>query len=315
MLSWLSSANASTFMPPVAWHVAEKINSLYTFFLIASLIACVLVIGGMIIFVTKYRRRSENDKTAYISHNGLLEFLWSFIPFVIFMVLFGWGWLIYHEMRAVPQKGLEIQVVGQKWFWDFLYKSGKKSTGELYVPVNTPVKLIITASDVLHSFYIPAFRVKQDAVPGRYTSLWFQADKEGDYQVFCAEFCGDQHSGMLAKIKVLSQEKYEEWLAANPYKGLSMEQIGQQIFQSKCAICHNTTAETKVGPGLKGVFGHKVELANGQVVEADENYLRTSILDPGSQVVKGFPAAMPTFAGQLTEEELAGLITYIKSLE
>lgn len=312
---WLSLAHASTFMPAKGSEIAGRVDNLYAFLLIASLISCVLVIGGLIVFAFKYRRQSGNANGAYISHNSFLEFLWSFIPFVIFMIVFGWGWWVYHDMRVPPKDAFEVQVYGQKWFWDFQYKSGRKSSKELFVPVNTPVKLVMTSRDVIHSFFIPGMRVKQDVLPGAYTAMWFKADKAGEFHVFCAEFCGDQHSAMLAKIHVLPMEQFEQWLMDDPYKGLSMAEVGQKVFGAKCSICHNTTSESKVGPGFAGLFGSQRTFQGGGETVADENYIRESILNPTAKVVAGFPPAMPPFIGQLSEEEMSGIIEYIKTLK
>lgn len=307
---------ASTFMPIQATEIAQKVDALYGFLLAVSFISCVLVIGGFIYFAYKYRRKSDNDKTAYITHNNVLEFTWSFVPFLIFMAVFAWGWAIYHDMRKMPTTGLEIAVEAQKWDWSFIYKSGRRVAGEFTVPVNTPVKLIMTSKDVLHSFYVPAFRNKQDVVPGRYTSLWFQATKEGSFQVFCAEYCGDKHSGMLARVNVVSREKYDEWLANDPYKGLSLAQVGEKVFSSRCVACHTLTETKGIGPGFKGVWGKQEKMADGQTVAVDENYVRESVLNPQAKVVEGFPAGvMPSFAGQLSEQELMGVIEFLKSLK
>jgi cytochrome c oxidase subunit 2 len=312
---WSAHAYARSFMPEQGSTFASSVDDLYKFLLGASVISCALVIGGMVYFAYKYRRKTANDKTAYISHGALLEFLWSFIPFVIFMVVFAWGWMVYHEMRSAPKDAFEVQVFAQKWNWDFQYKSGRKTSSELFVPVGKAVKLIMGSRDVIHSFYIPGFRTKQDVVPGRYTMLWFEAPKVGDFQVFCAEFCGDGHSAMMAKIHVLPLDKFEAWLQNDPYKGLTPLQIGQTLFSQKCTACHNATPERKVGPGLKGVFAHEVEFENSPKLVADENYIRESILNPHAKIVKGFPDAMTPFQGQLSEEELAGIIEYIKSLQ
>lgn len=313
---WLNYAHANTFMPVQASEVARNVDQLYAFLLIASFISCVLVIGGTIVFALKYRRTEKNSKSAYISHSASLEFLWSFIPLVIFMVAFVWGWLVYNDMRTVPENPLEIHVTAQKWFWDFTYKNGRTSTAELYVPLNRPVKLIMTSKDVIHSFFLPGFRVKQDVIPGRYTALWFNSEKVGDFQVFCTEYCGDQHSSMLAKLHVLPEADFEQWLKTDVYKGLSLAGIGQQVFSGKCTVCHNITTEKKIGPGLADLFGKSREFDQAGSVVADENYIRESILNPGAKIVKGFPAgAMPTFAGQLSEQELIGVVEYIKSLK
>lgn len=311
-----AASGPSLFMPPQATEVAKSVDALYEFLLIVSFISCVLVIGGLILFAIKYRRQGENDKTPYISHNTTLEFLWSFIPFVIFMVAFVWGWIVYHDLRRMPEGALEIAVHAQKWDWTFVYKSGRRVAAEFTVPVNRDVKLLMTSSDVLHSFFVPAFRVKQDVVPGRYAALWFNANREGSFQVFCTEFCGDKHSAMLAKVHVVSQEKYEEWLAAEPYKGLSSVEIGAKVFGSRCVACHTLSAKANVGPGFLGLFGREEKMADGSTVVADENYIRESILNPNAKIVAGFPAGvMPTFQGQLSEEEMMGIIDYLKTLK
>lgn len=312
---WLSQAHAGTFMPVEGSTFAGQVDSLYKFLLISSLIACVLVIGGLILFAIRYRRRSDDDKTAYISHNGALEFAWSFIPFVIFIVTFGWGWYVYHHMRSMPKEALEVHVVGQKWSWDFLYKSGRRVSKEFYVPVNKPVKLIMSSKDVIHSFYIPGFRIKQDVVPGRYSSLWFEATKEGTFNVFCTEYCGTGHSAMLAKLHVLPLEEFENWLKNDPYKGLSLVEVGEKVFAGKCVACHNNTTEKKVGPGFAKLFGKSQTFEKASSLTVDENYIRESVLNPNAKVVKGFPkGVMPSFQGQLAEQEILGLIEYIKSL-
>lgn len=315
---WLimQAAQANTFMPPKGTDIAGQVDALYGFLLWASFISCVLVIGGFIYFAFKYRRQSDNDKTAYISHNNFLEFLWSFIPFVIFMGVFVWGWWIFSQMRTFPENSLEVAVQAQKWNWSFTYKNGRKSPGVLTVPVGTPVKLVMASSDVLHSFFIPTFRVKQDVVPGRYTALWFEAKHKGEFQVFCTEYCGDQHSNMLAKIKVVDRAEFDDWLGNDPYKGLSMAEVGHKVYAARCVVCHNTSDQKLVGPGFKELFGKERKFADGTVAVADENYIRESILNPNAKIVEGFPGGqMPTFAGQLDEQEIMGVIEFLKTLK
>lgn len=320
-MTWLvqligsSVAYASTLTPVQGTTTAAQWDSLYKFILITSAIFCVLVIGGLMVFVIKYRRKTANDKTAYISHNNMLEFLWSFIPFVLFMILFGWGWFVYHQFRSTKADAIEIHVTGKKWSWDFAYKSGKTETSQLTVPVGQPIKLIMTSVDVIHSFFIPGMRIKQDVVPGRYTTLNFIPEKEGTFQVFCTEFCGKDHWNMRAKLNVVSKEKYEEWLKeADPYDGMDLVEVGRSVYQKKqCLGCHNLTHETLVGPGFQGLFGKKREFEDGTSLVADENYIRESVLSPKAKIVKGFPPAMSPFT--MKERELAGLIEFIKSLK
>ena len=304
-------------MPPPVTDIAGQVDNLYTFLLWASFVACAILIGGMIYFVVKYQRKTNNDKTPYISHNTFLEFLWSFIPLMIFLGVFGWGWNIYHQMRQTPENALEVNVVAKQWAWEFGYKSGKTVSNELWVPVNTPVKMIMTSKDVIHSFYVPSMRIKQDVVPGMYTSLNFTSEKLGDFQVFCAEYCGMAHSAMAAKLHVVSKEDYEKWLQESD-EGLTLAQKGQKLYNDKgCVACHSIDGTIKVGPSWKGLFSLKDhEMDGGLKVTVDENYVRESILEPNAKIVKGFPkGVMPTFQGQITEEQLNAIIEFIKGLK
>ena len=300
---------------PVTDYVG-RLQKLEDFLIIISFIACVLITLAFIYFAFLFRRKKDQEEgSAAQSHNLYLEILWSFIPFVIFMLAFVWGWLLYKDVRTAPADSLEIQVYGQKWSWEFVYKNGRKTTNELFVPVNRPVKLIMTSRDVIHSFYIPTFKIKQDVVPGIYTYLWFSANHEGKFQVFCAELCGSGHSIMGAGLNVVSQSAWENWLKNDPYKGLSLAEIGQKAFQGRCTVCHRLTKEKLIGPGLAGIYNTERALEDGSVVLADENYLRESILNPSAKITKSYPNQMTPFAGLLSEEELSGLIEYIKTLK
>ena len=317
-LGWNSSVwgQGGTFMPPQGTALSGQVDHLYEFLVIASLISCLILIGGMIYFVIKFKRKSENDKTAYITHNTFLEFLWSFIPLVIFMVVFAWGWILFHEIRKMPEDALEVHVTGRQWAWDFTYKSGKKVTNEFVVPVGTPVKLIMTADDVLHSFYIPSMRIKQDLIPGRYTTLWFNAQMLGNYQVFCTEYCGAAHSAMLATLKVVTLPEYEAWLQEND-DALPLVDLGKKLAEKNCTVCHSLTGARLVGPTWKGLWGLKDhEMEDGAKVTVDENYLRESILNSQAKIVKGFGprSAMPPYQGVLSERQVLGLIEYIKTV-
>ena len=313
----ISTAHAgSSFMPPEGNAVAAEYDSLYAFILWASAISCLILIGGMVYFALKYKRKSNNDKTAYISHNGFLEFLWSFIPFVIFMVVFGWGWVVYNHMKTQDPNATEVHVFGHQWAWDFTYKSGKTSPNDFYVPVGEPVKLIMTSQDVIHSFFIPSLRLKQDVVPGRYTTLNFTADKTGDYQIFCSQYCGAAHSSMLAKMHVVPREDYEKWLQEND-SGLTLAQKGEKLYNGKgCVACHTIDGSARVGPSWKGAWGTIREMTDGRKMEYDENYFRNCVLNPSSKTVKGYPAGvMPSFQGQLSEDQIAQLIEFVKTLK
>ena len=313
-LFWTSKALGG-WLPVPATDLAEDLDKLTYFLVYISAIASLLVIVGFVYFSFRFRRRSEQDKTPAITHHYLLEFLWSFIPFLIFMFVFVWGWVLYDKMRDHPESALEIHVYGQMWNWEFVYKNGKRSPGVLSVPVNRPVKLIMSSRDVIHSFFIPSFRIKQDVLPGTYTALSFTANKEGKFPVFCTEFCGAGHATMSAKVHVMALEQWEAWLSKNPYKGMDIAQIGDKVYQQRCIACHTTTTEKRIGPGLKGLFGAKREFEKKDSLIADENYIRESILNPSARLVKGFGNLMTPFAGLLTEEEMTGLIEYIKTLK
>jgi cytochrome c oxidase subunit 2 len=310
----VAAAESGKFMPLAVTDIAKQVDSLYMFLLVSSLISCVILLGGMLYFVIKYRRKTEDQKTAYITHNATLEFLWSFIPFVIFMVVFAWGWIIYHDMRVAPANALEVEVTGVKWGWSYTYRNGKTSD-ELIVPVDTPVKLIMRSKDVLHSFFIPSMRIKQDVIPGRYTSMWFESKELGEFTVFCTEYCGAGHSAMVSKVRVVTEDEYEQWLAVG-FEGLALYEKGEKLFaQKQCVGCHTTDGRPSNGPSLRGIFGSKRVIADGTEVTADENYLRESILYPNAKVHMGYSAGlMPAFQGQMSEDDLSAVISYLKKL-
>lgn len=324
MYSWLNINLANTFMPVEGTDLAGSVDNLYIFLLISSLISFIILIGGMTAFIIKYKRKSANDKTAYITHNNLLEFLWSFIPFVIMMVIFYWGLIVYEDYRTVPDDAEEIHVTGRQWVWRFTYKNGYAfstkpvSNAMVNVPLGRPIKLVMTSGDVLHSFYIPGFRNKQDVVPGRYTYLWFKATKLGQFQVFCTEYCGLEHSNMPAMINVMPQAEYDTWFKAYVPEASAggLADKGRELFNERgCTACHSVNGTRVVGPTMKGLAGTKREFADGTSAVADDAYLRESILNSGAKIVKDYPAAMPIFKGQIEEEDVSALIDYIKSLK
>ena len=332
------------FTLPQASTLAKNVDQLFNFILTASLISFVAVIAAIVYFLKNYhRRKSDPDTTPYIEGHPVLEAIVMTGLFFLVMFIFAWGWIDYQKMRTAPANSLEINVLGRQWSWEFEYTNGRKMLGEIVVPNNQPIKLLMTASDVLHSFFIPDFRVKQDLVPGTYTMLWFQPTQLGEFQVFCAEYCGTSHSGMLAKIRVVEPEEYEKWqkkwewekmLGVSPSEtptataktdsknpapvAASTEspaERGKKLFETKgCTACHTVNGQTLVGPTLKGIFGHEVEFNDGKKTMADENYVRESIMDPNLKVVKGFQPLMPTFKGTLTDDEINALVAYVKSL-
>lgn len=303
-------------MPVQGSTIAKDVDLLFDFTIWSSVIACVILLGGMIYFVWKYQRRSDNDKTAHITHSYVLEFLWSFIPLVIFLGIFYWGWKVYEKTRTFPENAMEVNITGRQWAWDITYSTGKKVTNELVVPVETPVVLNMTSVDVIHSFYIPSFRIKQDVVPGKRSKMWFQSDKLGDYQLFCAEYCGTAHSGMIGKVRVVTRAEYDLWIKKDK-STMTPAELGQDHFVSKgCVACHSVDGSVKVGPSLKGIWGRQEKFSDGTTGLVDENYVRDSLLNPQGKFVAGFAGViMPSFQGVIKEEEITEIIEYIKSLK
>ena len=316
LLCFLTAPVCGAEQPQEVTDYVARLKPLEEFLILVSFIACVLIIAGFVWFAFRYKRKDPKEQgQAKAHHNLFLELTWSLIPLVIFILVFAWGWILYRDLRQAPKDSLEIHVYGQMWSWEFIYKNGRKTNNELYVPLGRPVKLILSSRDVIHSFFIPAFKIKQDAVPGVYNFLWFKANRLGKFQVFCAELCGAGHSAMGAKLNVMPLEEWEEWLKNDPYKGLSLEEIGKKAFQGRCTACHKVNSEKMIGPGLAGLFGSTRLLADGSSVTAEENYIRESILNPGAKILQGYGNQMTPFAGLLSEEELSGLIEYIKSLK
>lgn len=301
------------FIPERASTVAGEVDALYFFMVGVSAFFSILIAVLIIFFAVKYHR-SRHPIPTQIEGSLPLEMTWIVIPFLIAMVMFGWGATTYFSISRPPRGALDIYVVGKQWMWKVQHPQGQREINELHVPVGRDVRLTMISQDVIHSFYVPAFRVKMDVLPGRYTTLWFHATRPGRYHLFCAEYCGTLHSGMIGSVVVLEPLQYQEWLAGGDRAGGTLAQSGQRLFQSlACDTCHrdDTTAR---GPSLVGVYGSQVRLADGRTVPADENYLRESILNPRAKIVAGFEPIMPTYQGQVNEEELMQLVEYIKSL-
>jgi cytochrome c oxidase subunit 2 len=312
-------------MPPQASTFAFQVDMLYAFLLLVTASFSILIAGFVLFFSVKYRRRSENDRTPHIHGSTALEIAWSIIPFGITMVMFFWGASLFVTLKRPPDDAMQVNVVGKQWMWKVQHLEGRREINELHVPVGRPVKLTITSEDVIHSFYVPAFRIKQDAVPGRYNTAWFEATKIGSYHLFCAEYCGTVHSGMIGRVVVMDPADYQAWLAGEAPAGAapaaggdggagpSLVAAGQALFEKHgCVTCHQ--AGSVLGPVLAGVPGSSVTLQDDSSVQADDDYLRESILNPQAKIVKGFAPVMPTFKGQLNEEQILQLIAYIKSL-
>jgi cytochrome c oxidase subunit II len=291
--------------------MARNVDALYIFLLIVTGMMTLLIFICLIYFAARFRYR-PGVPAEQIEGSHALEITWSTIPFLIFMVIFAWGAVVYFKERTPPADATEVYVVAKQWMWKLEHAEGQREINELHVPVGRDVRMIMTSQDVIHSFFIPAFRIKQDVLPGRYTVAWFRATKPGTYHLFCAEYCGTQHSGMVGDIVVMEPAQYETWMNGGSTGPLSA--TGEKIFaELGCVTCHRSDTQGR-GPNLHGVFGKPVQLEDGRTVTADENYLRECILDPGAKRVKGFQPIMPTFQGLVTEEQVNALVAYIKSI-
>ena len=307
-------------MPSQSSTIAGEVDALFYFILIATGIVFAIVVIGLVLFSIRYRRRTTTAPlTSGKAHNTNLEIIWTVIPTILVVILFFWGFNVYLKMRVVPRNAMEIKVTGRKWFWVFDYPDGTKAMNELVVPAGKPVRLLLSSEDVIHSFYIPAFRIKMDALPNRYTETWFEATQTGTFDIFCAEYCGKGHSEMTGTVKVLVPEHYAAWrdssLMAAP-ETMSPIDRGKQLFsQRACNTCHTIDGAPMVGPTFKNLYGHTVNLEGGAPVTADENYIRRSILEPKAEIVSGFQPVMPTYQGLLNDRDIDALVAYIKSLK
>jgi cytochrome c oxidase subunit 2 len=266
----------------------------------------------VITFAIKYRRRSPDDLPGKIHGSIQLELAWTIIPLLLSLVTFYWGARVYFDISRPPDNTMDIWIVGKQWMWKAQHLEGVREINELHVPAGRPIRLTMATEDVIHSFYVPAFRVKMDVVPGRYTTLWFEATKPGRYHLFCAEYCGTKHSGMIGEIVVMEPADYQEWLAGGPKLNLAAQ--GEKLFtELACVTCHQA-GPTQRGPSLAGIFGKNVQLTGGGTALVDDNYLRESILNPTARVMAGYDPIMPVFQGLVTEEAIQALITHIKAL-
>jgi len=291
---------------------AGNVDALYIFLVTLSAFMCLCIFTMILVFAAKYRRQ-RGIEAEQIEGSSPLEITWSIIPLGIFMVIFLWGAVIYFRERTPPRGASEVYVVAKQWMWKLQHQEGQREINELHIPVGRDVKLIMTSQDVIHSFYVPTFRIKQDVLPGRYTTAWFRATKPGVYHLFCSQYCGSQHSGMIGQVTVMEPAQYEAWLSGGLTSG-SLAASGETIFQQLgCPTCHRSDTQGR-GPNLVGLFGKPVQLDDGRSILADENYIRESILSPSAKVVSGFKPIMPVFQGLVTEEQLNGLVAYVKSL-
>jgi cytochrome c oxidase subunit 2 len=307
-------------MPNSASEFASRIDGLFDFLVLVSAISTLGVAAAMIYFCVRYRatsRAANEPAESQVDHSNTLEVTWSVIPLILVIGVFVVGFKQYVDLRTPPRSAYEVHATGQRWKWGFEYPEGL-SHPELHVPIGRNVRVMIQSVDVLHALYIPEFRVKMDAVPGRYTEIWFKATQEGTFPVYCAEYCGTAHSDMLTRVVVHSPEGFQAWVAEEIKKIESMPlvDLGLLTFnQSGCATCHSLDGSQKVGPTFKGLFGKQEKIIGSGAVAVDENYIRESILEPQSKIVEGFPPSMPTFKGQLSDRRISGLIEYIKTIK
>ncbi len=315
------AGSSGAILPPDASVTAGAVDPLFYFILGLSALFFTLVVGTMLVFVVKYRRRAgETRRTSGISGSHKLEILWSVIPAILLVIIFGWGFWGYLQQQVPPGDALEVRVTAKRWNWEFDYpRAGILGSDELVVPEGKAVKMIMSSLDVIHSFYIPAFRIKRDVLPNRYTVTWFQATRLGTYDILCAEYCGTDHSRMIARVKVVTPAEYEAWVASGGPLGRIEDpiELGRALFRMRgCAQCHSVDGSaTGKAPSLKGVAGRMEQLVGGDQVLADDEYLRESIMSPQAKLVQGWEGAyMPTFRGRLDDRQLNALIDYIKSI-
>lgn len=295
--------------------MAGTVDALFIFLTLLSVVMTVAIFATVLFFATKYRRRAGVE-AEQIEGSTILELAWSIIPMGIFIVIFVWGAVIFFEERTPPMASTEVYVVAKQWMWKLEHAEGPREINALHVPVGRDIKLIMTSQDVIHDFFVPAFRTKADVLPGKYTTEWFKATKLGEYHIFCAEYCGTKHSGMIGTVYVMTQSDYNDWLGRGSGEG-SMAEQGQALFnQLGCGNCHPGVVNNQNGrcPNLVGLYGTRVELKDGTNVRADETYIRESVLYPESKIVAGYDNIMPTFKGLITEDGMLKLVEYIKSL-
>jgi cytochrome c oxidase subunit 2 len=305
---WLFPEQASEFAKHVDY-LTGGLLALGTFFTLAIVVA-------LIVLMTRYRKGNDVDRHLDSPDHPLLEITWTVVPTIIALGVFVWGTLLFFEFKQIPEDALEIQVIGKQWMWKVQHANGRREVNEVHVPAGQPIKLTMISQDVLHSFFLPEFRVKQDVIPGRYTQMWFEAmpEKAGnEYHLFCAEYCGTDHSRMIGKVVVMEPSDYQTWLTQGNLAS-SPASAGEQLFtQLGCFACHNDNSKSR-GPDLAGKFGTEETLDDGSKVAIDEAYIQESMLYPAAKKVKGYEPIMPAFAGQLNQEEIANIIAYIKSL-
>lgn len=310
------SDSGTIWLPEGASSIAPEFDALFYFVFWVSVVIFVGVVATMLYFAYKYRRKNPSERPEPVEENTAVEVSWVVIPTILVLIVFTWGFQTYVNMGTSPPEAYEIRVEGYQWGWDFEYPNGMETVNELHVPKDRPVRLTMTSQDVIHSFFIPAFRVEYSVLPNRRTTMWFEPTEEGTYTAYCNEYCGTQHARMLADVHVHPQDEFEDRLAeAGEPVDLPLPELGARLHEQRCQQCHSIDGSDGVGPTFAGLFGRDRDLQDGRTVEADEDYIRTMIIDPTEMVVEGYQSGvMPSFA-HLDEREIEGLIEYIKTLE
>jgi cytochrome c oxidase subunit 2 len=310
LVKWL---NASALFPREASTIAPYADALYFFLLTITVIGLVLVATLVFGFSIRYRQ-SNHPVAEQVEGSTLLEATWTIIPLALFLVVIVLGALLYFRIYTPPANSMNIYIVGKQWMWKAEHPGGQHEINALHVPTGRPVQLTMISQDVFHSFSIPDFRVKREVIPGRYSTVWFEATTPGTYHLFCTQYCGTNHSQMIGEITVLSPEDYQKWTEGST-SGMSLAQNGERLFATMgCNACHSGSAAAR-GPNLAGVYGSKLQLASGSEVLVNEAYLRDAILNPSQHVTAGYAPIMPTYQGQVSEDGLIDLVEYIKGLD
>lgn len=314
-MNWISSLT----LPVQGSQYAGSVDTLYSFIVWLSIFFFVLVGGLTLFFAWNYRRRGGKDHaTPHITDHLPLEVVWSVVPLILVMVIFFWGFTDYMQSTVPPQDALEIQVTAKKWVWTFEYPDGTRSINEVHIPVNRAVKFVMSSEDVIHDFYVPDMRVKRDVLPNRYTQLWFTPTVLGDHVVECAQYCGKGHSDMLAHIFVDTPAKFQDWMenGSEEMRKMPLKELGKLLYESKgCSTCHTLTGVRGNCPSWKGIYGGMNKMQDGRTMKVDENYIRTTLMNPNSMLLPGYEAIMPSFQGLLREREILALIEFIKTVQ
>ena len=310
LVKWL---NASALFPREASTIAPYADALY-FFLIAISVAGLALVGLLVFGFSLRYRRTRNPVATQVEGSTLLEATWTIIPLALFLIVFVWGALLYFRIYTPPTNSMNVYIIGKQWMWKAEHPGGQHEINALHVPIGRPVQLTMISQDVFHSFSIPDFRVKREVIPGRYSTVWFQATEPGIYHLFCTQYCGTLHAGMIGEVTAMKPEDYQRWTQGST-SGMSLAQNGERLFgQMGCNACHNGQASAR-GPSLAGVYGARLQLADGSSITVNEAYLRNSILNPSQNVTAGYAPIMPTYQGQISEDGLIDLVEYIKSLQ